>query len=74
MLGTLKPLWAGHLPNLPYLPYLFLMCTHAHTHTRTRVYACVPVSIIVGKVRKVRKNQQTCGVQPSLPVPNLNIG
>ena len=73
-LGTLKPLWVGHLPNLPYLPNLFHLRTHTYTHTRTRTHARVPVSIMVGKVRKVRKNQQRCGFQPSQPAPNLNIG
>lgn len=64
-LGTLEPLWVGTLPNLPYLPNLFLLRTHAYTHTRTRAHAHVPVSIMVGKVRKVRKNQQACTFQPS---------
>jgi hypothetical protein len=31
--GTLEPAWAGILPYLPYVPYLF---SHAHTHMRVR--------------------------------------
>lgn len=73
-LGTPRPAWAGHLPNLPNLPNLFHLRAYTHTRARARIYARVPVSIMVGKVRKVRKNRQACGFQPSQPAPNLNIG
>lgn len=66
-LGTLEAACIGLLPNLPYLPYLFHLRTHTYTHTRTRAHACVPVSIMVRKVRKVRKSQQGRGFQ----LPNL---
>lgn len=72
-LGRLKAAPILGVPNLPNLPNLFSTYMRARERRcgRTCAYARTGNYFHVGKVRKVGKIQQPCGLQPSQPLPNL---
>lgn len=68
--GRLEPAPIAEVPNLPYLPYLFLACTPA----RPRIYACAHRArcITLGREgREVGNRRESISLQPSEPLPNL---
>lgn len=66
-LGTLKPAWAGLLPNLPNLPHLFPTHTCAGVRTRVRVRAHTSFNYRLGRLGRLGRTSRYA----ALEVPNL---